>query len=226
MSDSAQTPDVFIYWRQRASADPRDRTLLVETAARFAKCDPRDILVSSFCPRCAGNDHGIPSVSFVTEPQSSERAGRPPLPRVSNSRCGDVNAVALTASGFVGVDVESVSRIAAADIDAVAFHPEERRALERLNPKEVALHRTILWAAKEAILKGVGTGLMTSPEGLHIDMTTSGLKLISWPIDLKFLVAPEITVKHIAKDHVVVVAHDKGSLTAFSSWKICPVVPS
>jgi 4'-phosphopantetheinyl transferase len=226
MSDSAHVPKVATYWRQRECLEPRDRTLLIEAAARFANCAPSDLFVSSFCPHCAGTDHGIPSVCYVTEPSRQEQPDRPPLPRVSLSRSGNISAVALAVSGLIGVDVERVSRIAAADIDAVAFHKEERRTLERIDPSEKALHRTVLWAAKEAILKSVGTGLMISPELLHLDMRENSARLVSWPTDLKLRVAPELTVRRIDEHHVCVVAHDEGALTTFSSWPTSPVLPS
>ena len=78
----------------------------------------------------------------------------------SFSRSGEVALVAVSRSGPVGVDVERVKPGRATDrIARRRFAGDEAEALAAAGPgeRDAAFHRC--WTAKEAYVKGLGTGL-------------------------------------------------------------------
>jgi 4'-phosphopantetheinyl transferase len=147
------------YWLR---AD-RDRVLLgavlLRTAAgRRLGVAPADVEVDRTCDRC-GAQHG-----------------RPRLPgaglHASVSHSGDVVAVALTAAGPVGVDVEAVRAI---DLDAITdtvCGPAERRQLR--TPADFYS----FWTRKEAVLKATGDGLRRPMTDVHVTPPDSVPKLL------------------------------------------------
>jgi len=136
-----------------------------------------------------------------------------------------MTAVALTANGPLGIDLESVERMASIDIDGVAFHPQERLTLAGLEPAESALQRTILWTAKEALLKAAGTGLTIAPDLLACDISGSRVSLTTWPDTvhwdtLRGDAPPTVTMSRVTKQRVCAVAHADGAPVTFSWWPI------
>ena len=217
-------PTVLVYLRQRTPGERANYALLIEAAAHFLGVQHNDIFIASECSQCGGNDHGVPKVSY-TKGTSRRRESRP-LPLVSLSRTEGIEAVAIASSGRVGVDVESIERLAIADIDHVAFHSREQSALRLLHVNDQALHRTLLWTAKESILKAAGTGLAIDPERLFCTFSGTNVTLEEWPEELGLNVAPEITVMQLAGTHVCAVAHEPGASTIFSWWPSGATKPS
>ena len=115
---------VRVIVRESAGRDA-DRALLAEFGT-----------VTQVCPDCGG-DHGRP---VVAEP------GR----WVSLSRSGGLVAVAFSAAGPVGVDLESRAAVARHPVQGLR-HPDARE-----------------WTAKEAVLKADGRGLCVDPAELVV----------------------------------------------------------
>jgi hypothetical protein len=123
-----------------------DRALLAAMTARLGYG-----AVEYRCAHCGGSDHGQPRV---------------PGGFVSLARAGDLVAFAATVTGPVGIDIETVDRVAASGFDDVAFTETERRRIARADQPD--LLRATLWTAKEALLKASGTGLRTAPREVEV----------------------------------------------------------
>lgn len=108
-------------------------------------------------PDC-GRPHGRPAV-----------AGRPDL-RFSLAHAGDAALYALSGSP-VGADVES-ARIAGDGLERVAprLHPAERAALAALPADRRGDALLGCWVRKEALLKGLGTGLAAGLGAHHVGL--------------------------------------------------------
>ena len=151
--------------RQYRLAADRDRTLLGAVllrlaAARYLGGRPADIAVDRRCDRCRAQ-HGRPQL-----PGSGLHA--------SVSHSGDVVAVALTAAGPVGVDIEVVRAI---DVEAVAdsvCRPAERRRLA------TTAGFYSYWTRKEAVLKATGEGLSRPMTDLHVTPPDSAPVLLQF----------------------------------------------
>lgn len=152
----------------RAATAQGDRSLLARIVAEELGCSAE---IGRLCARCGGSDHGRPFV-----------VGRDDV-FVSLSRAEQFVAVAVSRAGPVGVDIESLDRVAAAGFDDVVFGAAERAAIAASPSPHV--QRARLWAAKESWLKAVGTGLRTDPSELTIGDAGRGeaddLAVIAWP---------------------------------------------
>lgn len=138
------------------ASGPDDRGLLAALAARLLGV-PRDtVVVEQHCSHCGGTGHGRP------------RATAPAPVFLSLSRAGGRVAVAASIDGPVGVDIESVKRVASAGFDDVAFTERERVRLR------TDVDRALLWAAKEAVLKARGRGLRTDPRTVEVELGADG----------------------------------------------------
>jgi len=85
--------------------------------------------------------------------------------RFSVSHCGDVALFAFSKACEIGVDIEEMRPIAAADsIAAQLFSARERLAYGAARDKVRAFLRH--WTRKEALAKGIGGGLSLPPEKL------------------------------------------------------------
>jgi 4'-phosphopantetheinyl transferase len=138
--------------RYRFAAD-RDRVLLGAVLLRMAVAGhlgvrPADVAVDRTCGRC-GAQHGRPQL-----PDSGLHA--------SVSHSGDVIAVALTAAGPVGVDVEAVRTIDFAPVAERVCTPSELRDLRTLTDFYS------FWTRKEAVLKATGEGLSRPMTDLQV----------------------------------------------------------
>jgi len=128
-----------------------DREALVAAVASATGVEPVAVRAGRVCPQCAGTDHGRPWASV---------AGT--VVGVSLARAPGVVALAVGPSAL-GVDVERVSRVAAAPLDA--FTPDELRRADG-DPAILAT----AWAAKEAVLKRDGRGLRVDPLAVEVDV--------------------------------------------------------
>ncbi|MFI6012817.1 4'-phosphopantetheinyl transferase family protein [Streptomyces sp. NPDC051243] len=110
------------------------------------------------CPGCGDRSHGRPR---ITRPATGLE--------FSLSRSGPHWALAVTAAGSVGIDVESRRDFAAEGVSELALsHPElaRMRALEREEDRREFFLRS--WTRKEAVLKAVGIGIVTDLRGLDV----------------------------------------------------------
>jgi phosphopantetheinyl transferase len=104
---------------------------------------------------------------------------------VSFSRTSGYEVAAARVGDAIGLDVESVARVAAHPVDGVLLHPAERRALEGLDPDAADRYRAQLWVAKEAELKRRGTGLRSDPrELMMLPIARPGLTLFDLDADV------------------------------------------
>ncbi|WP_420103730.1 4'-phosphopantetheinyl transferase family protein [Bosea sp. (in: a-proteobacteria)] len=103
-------------------------------------------------------------------------SGQPVLPArpdlyLSLATRGGVVAVGLAESP-IGVDVEAVEP--AADIPLPLLHPQEQAALAVLDGLQRAVAFSLIWAAKEAYVKALGTGLLREPESFAVSLPGGG----------------------------------------------------
>lgn len=139
--------------RQYQRASDSDRSLLGAVllrlaAARHLGVRASDVAVDRTCGRC-GAQHGRPQL-----PGSGLHA--------SVSHSGEIVAVALTAAGPVGVDVETVRSIDFAAVTESVCGPAERGEVRSV------LDFYTYWTRKEAVLKATGEGLSRSMTELHV----------------------------------------------------------
>jgi 4'-phosphopantetheinyl transferase len=92
-------------------------------------------------------------------------------------------AVAVTALGPVGVDLEPAEAGGFAGFADVALTPRERAQYKRLPIEQRARAATTWWVRKEAVLKATGHGLSVSPEEVEISDPAEEPRLIGWHAD-------------------------------------------
>lgn len=162
---------VHVFLGPRGVTDAADRIRLraaVAEVAGPALAEGTSVGLEQRCARCGG-PHGR---ARVVSPAACTGWG------VSLSRAGASVAVAVSPSGPVGIDIESVDALARRSVDDVAFTRSELRGLRGLHPPDVPRARTRLWTIKEAVLKMTGDGLNVDPRDLALSPTGT---LLSWP---------------------------------------------
>ena len=130
---------VEVVWSTDPTADAAG--LLRQLAADVLALPTADVRLGRLCPRCGSSEHGRP---VMFEPRGTGL-------QLSLARTDGLVAVAVSATGWVGVDVE---RDSATDFDGfagVALHPAERDGTTR--------DRAFVWTRKEAVLKALGRGI-------------------------------------------------------------------
>lgn len=131
---------------------------------------PAAVPLDVTCPACGG-PHGP-----VHVPGAARGTGADV--HVSLTRSTGLVAVALTASVPVGVDVEEVRAVRPALAD-VALAPAERADVDHRLPgrRRRALARA--WVRKEAVVKALGTGLVTAPADVVVvaDAAAGGFRV-------------------------------------------------
>ena len=89
--------------------------------------------------------------------------------RFSLSRSAGLAAVAISATGEVGVDIEAVRPISNLEELAGRCMSDSELAEYRAGPPDRALEFFFhLWTCKEAVLKAAGVGLSLDPRSIHI----------------------------------------------------------
>jgi 4'-phosphopantetheinyl transferase len=149
-----------------------DRAALVALAATVLGVDAATLRLDRRCPHCGGVDHGRPTIADAAV-------------SVSLARTDGVRALAVSTVGDVGIDVERVSRVRRAPLDA--FTVAECAEID-LAP-DPDRRRTELWAAKEAILKAEGTGLRIDPRTVEVARHGSHVRIVDVGIDGDVVVA-------------------------------------
>ena len=151
----------------RGASAEADRALLPSAVAELLGIDPSAVTVLRRCENCGGDDHGRPVVAGPAHPPVW----------ASLSRAGGLVAVAATSLGPVGIDIESLERVAVAGFDDVAFSVGERESVR--SSADPMLRRALLWTAKEAVLKARGTGLRVDPREVDVENPADGIRLES-----------------------------------------------
>ncbi|MER5806591.1 4'-phosphopantetheinyl transferase superfamily protein [Streptomyces sp. NPDC002033] len=113
--------------------------------------DPRTVALGRrVCPGCGDLEHGPPAV-----------AGPAVGLAVSLTRTSGCGVLALHAGDWIGVDIEALRPVASGSLAGVVLAPAEHAYILSLPAgpeRTAAFHR--VWTRKEAVLKGVGLGLL------------------------------------------------------------------
>ncbi|MBQ0984639.1 4'-phosphopantetheinyl transferase superfamily protein [Streptomyces sp. F63] len=110
------------------------------------------------CPACGDRTHGRPR---IVRPATSLE--------FSLSRSGPLWALAVTAGAAVGVDIESSHGSPPDGVSELVLSDRElarMRAMRHADGRQEFLLRS--WTRKEAVLKAVGTGIVTDLRGLDV----------------------------------------------------------
>lgn len=138
---------------------------------------PAAVVLDVACPACGG-PHGPVSVAGAARGTGADV-------HVSLTRSTGLVAVALTTSAPVGVDVEEVRAVRPALAD-VALAPAERSDGEHRLPGRRRRELARAWVRKEAVLKALGTGLLTAPADAVVvaDAATGGFRVRHADLDV------------------------------------------
>ena len=158
--------------RLRASGD-RDRFATARVAARIGAgtwwgLRPDEVVIRSVCAKCGGTDHGPVFAAGAARAGAARagaaRAGAAPAgapPHVSLTHSGDVVAVAVSAVGPVGIDVEA-----------------SPSGDDPTGPGSMSLQA---WVRTEAVLKATGRGLAVDPRSVVVRGALGRPDVISLP---------------------------------------------
>jgi 4'-phosphopantetheinyl transferase len=148
--------------RQRAARlrFERDRRRFIVARARL-----RELLAARLGVRPA-------SVRLACNPNGKPALARQPAQahwRFNVSHCEEVAVYALSRRREVGIDVEAIRSLPAADaIAAQCFTPRESEAYRGLAPRDKPLAFFRCWTRKEAFVKALGVGLSVRLDELDV----------------------------------------------------------
>lgn len=159
----------------------RDRYLRVEDRDRFTigvaltrlvlgralGLPPERVPLDRTCPDC-GRPHGAPRLPAGTGPY------------VSISHSGDRIALAVSATGPLGVDVEATGGKLDREVAGRVLGPAEMAELERLGTAEWQSGLLAYWTRKEAVVKATGEGLRVPLTDLHVSAPDQSPRLLAW----------------------------------------------
>jgi 4'-phosphopantetheinyl transferase len=171
-----KSPAVTVWWAWRSKSDASDLSVLSDEERgrverlhlapdRERSALARVLLRFALAERFGGAPEEF-AISWDRGP-SIDIASRTWL---SLAHSGDAVAVALSAVGPVGVDVEGIERAADMQrrVEERVFTAAERDMLDRLDPEASALTALQLWTHKEALLKACGDGLSRAPASVEV----------------------------------------------------------
>jgi len=163
--------DVPASWWSLLDADETDEAARRKRPRDRARYVARHVVLRTVLGRQLGIDPAAVSFARATCPLCAELHGRPVLlgrddVAFSLSSTDGLIAVAV-APVDVGVDVETVGRVAADDL-ASALDSSERAAVDALSEPDRSAAALRCWVRKEALLKGRGTGLGVDPDTVHV----------------------------------------------------------
>ncbi|WP_420367922.1 4'-phosphopantetheinyl transferase family protein [Curtobacterium sp. L1-20] len=144
-------PHVVLTLAPTGASRADDREALLTAVASALAVDRSAVRAGRVCPHCGDTAHGRPWARI-----DGSAVG------VSLARTGGTLALAVGPEA-VGVDVERVSRVAAAPLDAFTSGERDRAA------GDVRV-LAACWAAKEAVLKRDGRGLRVDPTAVDVDV--------------------------------------------------------
>ena len=162
------TRTAVVQFAEPAPTKAGDHQLLVALVSGLTGVGPASITLEQVCPACGESGHGPLRVVFTDAPDAA------PTVHVSLTRAGGRLALAVTAAGPVGIDLESVAEISRAPVAGVLLSGAEAQALAGLDPTDVDAALAATWTAKEAVLKAAGTGLRVDPRDLTITLAATG----------------------------------------------------
>ncbi|MFE4195533.1 4'-phosphopantetheinyl transferase family protein [Paenarthrobacter sp. NPDC056912] len=140
------------------------RLAALHFAASLLDVDSARLSPDYRCPQCGpGQDHGRPG--FLLD------GGRAPLVLSASRASGWVllaGVVSPRPGLRLGVDLEATNRTGFEGFDDVALTEGEKRFLASVAEEQQAVHRTRLWARKEAWLKMTGEGLRRNPADVDV----------------------------------------------------------
>ncbi|MFJ4219154.1 4'-phosphopantetheinyl transferase family protein [Curtobacterium luteum] len=142
---------VVVTLRPAGADRASDREALLAAVASATGVDVAAVRAGRVCPHCGDSAHGRPWATADGRPVG-----------VSLARTTGTTALAVGPLD-VGVDVERVSKVAAAPLDAFTAAETARAAGD---PRVLAA----FWAAKEAVLKRDGRGLRVDPSAVDVDV--------------------------------------------------------
>lgn len=150
------------------------------------------IAIDRTCPRC-GADHGKPRL-----PGSGWH--------YSISHSGDFIAVAFSAGGEVGIDVELDGVHRSRDVWQAVLSPGELRVLDAVDA--TGRDRAFLryWTRKEAALKATGRGLTVEPRLLEVSSPDEAPAVRAWPSELADVAEPSLSDLDFLPGHVAALA--------------------
>jgi phosphopantetheinyl transferase len=172
------------------SSRAADREGLLAFTAEVTGADPAATAVGRRCAHCGSDTHGRPWATV-----HDLAVG------VSLSRTPGVLALAVGPVGL-GVDVERVSRVAAAPLEAST--PGERA---RYGADAALL--TACWVAKEAVLKRDGRGLRVDPASVDVELDAGTARLDGTVHRVRVLRLDDDLVLAVAADSERVVLDDR-----------------
>nr|WSZ99204.1 4'-phosphopantetheinyl transferase superfamily protein [Streptomyces sp. NBC_00857] len=145
-----------------AGAHSALRRLLAE---RYLGVPPGSIRFGRhLCPACGDRAHGRPR---IIQPATGLEFGL--------SRSGPHWALAVTAGGDIGVDIESTRDFAPEGVSELVLSDLEltrMRAMEHKDDRRDFFLRS--WTRKEAVLKAVGIGIVADLRGLDVQPAEAG----------------------------------------------------
>ena len=150
----------------RAETPAGDHARLAGLVARLTGVDAASVGLTQRCLHCGAGDHGPLRVSIAGSTAVA--------PRVSLARAAGRLALAVTAAGPVGIDLESLADLERAPLENVALSPAEAATLAALRPAAAALALANIWTTKEAVLKAAGLGLRVDPRELTVGLDGAG----------------------------------------------------
>ncbi len=139
-------------------------TLVRRLGAARLGCPPARVRVRRDCPRCAG-PHGPPRLADL------------PGLYLSVSHSGDLVVLASCPDRWVGVDVQQIPAALEPGVAALILSPGERRAGQDWDTAQLIT----VWCRKEAVLKCVGSGLMSPMTALTVTGPHEPARVVSGP---------------------------------------------
>jgi phosphopantetheinyl transferase len=169
------------------------------------------VTIEHLCAHCGSPQHGAP-ILLVDGEYSPHR--------VSIAHTPHWLAVALTDGEHpeqrVGIDIETVKRVARHDVAGIAYAPAEADAIAGLTPVEQAAAATQLWTAKEAVTKSLGLGL-------RVDLTEYECSVVGPVIDQCTVEYPEgestVHFHSPSPGVLAAVATSSGEQVVWLSWR-------
>jgi 4'-phosphopantetheinyl transferase len=147
--------------------------------------EPFSLEGTHLCPFCGSTSHGQPVVEHGF---------------VSIAHRAELTAVATSDATPIGIDIESIARIARHPVADALLHASEAAELVSLDPVVRDRRLAELWTAKEAILKATGRGLTVDPRLLALRGTADEIELVEWPSGIGITTTPVIRTFMIDDD--------------------------